>query len=108
MGSFAKKGQNVMWEGCRWCLQQISILVSSYSFHGQLVLIFELRKPPFPSCTCREIRLTFLELLDCPTSKLVYSTICCSSSGLESIAQSCAFGLSGLPFAVRGFESEQF
>jgi hypothetical protein len=24
-------------------LQQISILVSSYSFHGQLVLIFELR-----------------------------------------------------------------
>jgi hypothetical protein len=32
-----------MWEGCRWCLQQISILVSSYSFHGQLVLIFELR-----------------------------------------------------------------
>jgi hypothetical protein len=32
-----------MWEGCRWCLQQISILVSSYSFHDQLVLIFELR-----------------------------------------------------------------
>lgn len=64
-----------MWEGCRWCLQQISILVSSYSFHDQLVLIFELRKPPFPFCPCREIRLTSLELLDCPTSKLVYSTI---------------------------------
>jgi hypothetical protein len=69
------KEQNIMWEGCRWCLQQISILVSSYSFHGQLVLIFELRKPPFPFCPCREIRLTFLELLDCPTNKLVYSMI---------------------------------